>query len=425
MGNPTQRCGVALALALLPGRAATVQAADIAPPIRDIVFEGNVATRPETLLREMVVQVNDPADPAAVEHSRQGVQNLGLFRSVQVREEPLDDGVRLVLQVRERYYVLPAPRADYNSDGEYSYGLQLRWKNVWGLNHSLRSTVKYKNRQEAGRGTAIEHSLGYEAPFLFGTPYVLDFNGRYTSEPADLPAAFDDVTTTLRLVLGRRFWRDQPGSESWNVGLGLDWQEQATHGPGAPEAQGHALAPVLQAGYGWRSDRLYSETGQHIGFEVGGASEALGSDYAYTALSVQYGGSWQAGDTAHQTVGVFAGAGRHRGGTLKGEPAFELGGVDSLRGYRKQVERGAEFYHFGAEALRPLGNPSLRGLVFVEAGDVGGGPLAIGGPYADVGLGVRLRLTWFVNLEFSAGVAWPLVDAGDGRGARFYAGGER
>ena len=44
---------------------------------------------------------------------------------------------------------------------------------------------------------------------------------------------------------------------------------------------------------------------------------------------------------------------------------------------------------------------------------------ADGTPYASLGLGLRLRVTWFVNLELELGAAVPLRG---GDGVRFFAG---
>ena len=66
----------------------------------------------------------------------------------------------------------------------------------------------------------------------------------------------------------------------------------------------------------------------------------------------------------------------------------------------------------------------LRVLVLAEAGgvdrNVHGSDVADGSPYASLGLGVRIRLTKFVDVEVEAGIAVPLRGGG---GARFFAGG--
>ena len=100
------------------------------PTISGIDFAGNDITRPETMRRELLVHVGDPADPEAIERSRQAVQDLGLFRWVAVERKRLDDGtIRLTFVVHEKWYILPLPRVEGNSNGDYGYGGQV-WVNV-------------------------------------------------------------------------------------------------------------------------------------------------------------------------------------------------------------------------------------------------------------------------------------------------------
>ncbi|HUR40429.1 MAG TPA: BamA/TamA family outer membrane protein [Verrucomicrobiae bacterium] len=107
--------------------------------------------------------------------------------------------------------------------------------------------------------------------------------------------------------------------------------------------------------------------------------------------------------------------------------AFSLGGSGDLRGYRHNFLSGDTYWYAGGEYLRPIGWDWLRAVAFVEAGNVfqGDGNVTVDDTYVDVGLGLRLRFSRFVNFELNAGVALPLVDAGDGKGARFFATGRR
>ena len=395
------------------------------PFIREIVFEGNDTTQPKTMLRELVIHNGDPAEPGAIERSRQGIQDLGLFRSVEVEQRPYADGVQLVFRVREKYYIVPSPRADANSDGQYAYGVQLRWYNVWGLNHTLRTTLKYRNRQEADRGTALVFSGGYSAPLVFDSPYSVSASGAYSREPVESVQPYDEVTANTRVTLSRTLWNEGPASQGATAGIGVQWQEQTTDGDFAPPPQGHAIALVLNGGYSSVRNKLYSEEGYALGFEILSAGEKFGSDYAFNSAGGSFDGSWAVGETPHQTLGIFARAGTYHGGVPGSLPPFDLGGVDSLRGYRRQVLRGDGFYYGGVEFLRPLRWNWLRSLAFIEAGDIirGDGKALVEGPFADIGIGVRTRLTWFVRVDLSLGVAWPLVDAGDGGGMRVFAGG--
>ena len=44
------------------------------------------------MLREMPIRVGDPADPQVLEASRQGLLDLGLFKRVELRQEPVPGG---------------------------------------------------------------------------------------------------------------------------------------------------------------------------------------------------------------------------------------------------------------------------------------------------------------------------------------------
>ena len=128
------------------GLAAFVAVAEAAeaepwPEIVEIRLTGNEKTSDKVILRELDLAPGDPADPAAIEAGRQAVQDLGLFREVQATTHNAPEGVVLELTMREKYHLLVLPRIDASSDRDYSYGAQLRWSNVWGLNHRLNLIV--------------------------------------------------------------------------------------------------------------------------------------------------------------------------------------------------------------------------------------------------------------------------------------------
>lgn len=420
----------AVAVAILVGSAfpaiALAQGTPAYPTIREIIFSGNDTTRSDVLLREMVVHVGDPADPDRIERSRQAIQDLRLFRSVDLREEMAGDGIRLLITLREKYYVLPLPRANVNSDGQYSYGIGMRWWNVWGLNHTLHAVVEQGNRQEAGRGDLLQYRASYDVPFVFDSPFGLGLSVAHSEEAVTEPLSYDEVSNSARWELSRALG-DGPASQGWRVGSGLQWLTQERVGPGAPDSAGQATALVLFAKFNDMHSNIYSEQGSRFSFEVQSTAGSLASDYDYHELIAAYDRSWAVGGMPHRTLGVFAEGGVYDGGPEGAVPAFSLGGTDNLRGYPLRVERGNSYYYGGLEFLQPLSWNWLRGVAFVEAGNVigegsNGDPGAV---YADVGIGLRLRLNWFVRTELNIGYAVPLVDGGDGRSGRIYASGHR
>lgn len=419
--------GPLLALMPLAFVPAAAEAESPWPPVKEIAFAGNATTRVSTMLREIFIHVGQPADPERIEHSRQAIQDLGLFRSVEVAQQPVAGGVRLLFTVKEKYYVIPAPRVDTNSDGQYSYGVQLRWYNAFGLNHTARATLKYANRQQEGRGTALHFDAGYTAPFIGGTPYGLNLSVARSIEPVKEPVPYDEIRSDARVLVSRRVAGGYSASQGLRISTGLHWQRQTARGDGAPPSDGKATAWVLGAGYTDVRNNLYSEAGTSAALEVENTLDNSSSDYDITLVTGGFDWSGYVGDTPHQSVGVFAQAGAHHGGPREGAAPFQLGGSGDLRGYRHNFIDGDTYYYAGVEVLRPLHWDWLRGVAFIEAGDTfdGDGNVSLEHSYADVGVGLRLRATWFVRFEVNVGVALPLVDAGDGTGMRVFGTGRR
>ncbi len=399
------------------------------PVIREISFEGNDTTQPKTMLREMVIQSGDPADPVAIERSRQGVQDLGLFRSVRVRQEPVEGGVRLVFTVKEKYYILPLPSASANSDGGYSYGFRTRWYNIWGLNHSL---LAYYQKRQSSEGTAdpvktgvqTRYQLRYSAPFIADSPFSLNLALGRGITPYVKPLVYDSIMDFASVSLSRKL-SERVDSQGWEISAGMDWERQHSAGPDAPPDQGRATS--LSAGLSYRDlrDHLYSYEGIAYGFSAGTASRDVLSDYTSTDWSANFADYLQVGETPHQTLNLFISGAGSQGGAPGREAAYSLGGVDSLRGYEPETVKGDSYYLFSAEFLRPVLRNSIRALAVVDAGTMveEGGPADqpgsehIGNVLVSAGAGMRIRVQAFVNLEFEIGVAWPL----NGGAPRFFA----
>ena len=415
-----------------PASTATAQVSEPEPVPRivEIHLSGNEKTRDKVILRELDLAPGDPADPSAIENGRQAVLDLGLFRTVNVTTQPVPGGVVLNISMREKYHLLVLPRVDASSDRDVSYGAQLRWANVWGLNHRLNLTVESGDfPEERDRREEDSARLSYRAPYLFDTPYelrarlerlervtpVIDLA---TNEVTD--DTFAETFDQVEIGLARDLRTDRPRS-GWIVGGGLFWQRQDTSGDFAPPPDGQAIALVGTAEFDNLRFHLYSETGRRFDARVEAAGSGLGSDYSYTRSTVDYFQSKALGETPHQTWEVLGSAGLITGGP-NSRNEFSLGGSSRLRGYDSDDLEGNRYYYGSLQYLRPIKWNWLRLLAFVEIGgtDDDREGLRDGSPYADIGVGVRIRLPWFVNIEIEAGWAYPLRG---GDGANFFASG--
>lgn len=408
-----------IALALLVAWA--MPAAGSTARIAAIRIVGNEVTRPVVILREIDLRVGDEADPARIEHGRQAIQDLGLFREVRIDQEPQGDGVALVVRVHEKRYVLPIPRLDANSEGDYSYGAQIRWSNVFGLNHRLVAFVEQGNvDSERDRESERSLRLRYSAPYLGGTDYSASFLADRTEQVSLDRAgnAFDETFHRLEVLGTRDFRRGRPRS-GWILGTGLYWQDQTATGAFAPPPDGSATAMVGVADFSDLRFNLYSQSGRTFSARMEVARDDVLSDYSYERLDLDYRDYRRVGKREHQTMHLFAG-----GGILSGGPrsrnTYSLGGSSRMRGYDSDAIEGDTYWYLAGEYLRPLRWDWLRLLAMVE---VGGARRNVyeertRGAYASVGLGLRARITWFVDIEIEAGIAMPLID---GDGPRFFA----
>ena len=415
-----------VALWLLAGAAAGQEPAAV---VRAIDFAGNEVTQPAVMLREMVLKVGDRADPALIERSRQGIQDLGLFRSVEVRQSPVPGGVALTFVVEEKWYILPIPRLDANSEGENAYGLSLRWYNVFGRNHTLRGNWTRRDEEKANKGESTSYSVGYSLPFVYDTPWGIGFLvGHsetpivdYRATPLSTPIEYTETTDSAGVSLNRSF-ATGPASQGWSTGVSLGWSRQDTEGPGAPAPYGHATVLGLSAGYKDLRYNLYSEDGIQAGGSVQGASEGAGSEYSFAAAQASFTRYFALGSTPHQNVNVFGALGSYHGGPIGHETsagAYGLGGASRMRAYPADFVIGDFYYHLGAEYLRPLFADWLRPVVVLEVGNAFEDATNTNGRvYASLGVGLRIRLTFLVNVEVEAGVALPV---GDGADLRFFA----
>lgn len=418
-----RRLGQALvALALLCAQPpALAQAAPGAPPtIREIAYEGNARTQVVVMARELVVAPGAPADPAAIERSRQAIQDLGLFRSVSARTEPVDGGVRVVFTVRERWYLLPVPRVSYDSDGRFTYGGQVAWSNVQGLNDTLKLNFVRGDSSDPQRGVEQTYSMGYVAPFAFDSPWTVDLSGSFRRSPVTDPSAYSERFATLQTLATRRIEAGVPASQGWQGGGGLLWQSEATSGESAPPGYGQATSLVGLLSYRNLHNRVYSDEGWLWNLRGEWAIRGLASDYGYEQITTRLRRAFAVPGDPHQNLNFIADLALRFDGPPQTQ-AFSLGGRSGLRAYAPHVFEGDAEYRVAAEYLHPLGVDWLRGLVVLEAGNVYEEPEhpQLGRIRTSLGIGVRARVVWLVNFEFEAGVAVPL----DRMGApRFFGG---
>lgn len=391
------------------------------PIVVDIRADDALSTRIEVLRREMALDIGDPADPALVARSQQGLLDLELFHEVTIDEVPEGDGVALVISGREKRFLLAVPRFDSSSDGDLSYGAYLRWDNIRGLDHTFDArflTGEFPDDRLREEETSAR--IRYAAPFAFGRHGWSTELEHFDRVAPVAGGNFDETIHRVEVLVSHDF-RDTRPRSGWILSSGVNWRRQNAEGLLAPPSEGGATALVVGAQYSNVRFHVYSETGRQFISRLALARDGVLSDYSYRTLDARLVERIPLQSGAHHSLHLIAAAGWHGGGPRR-VSAYALGGSTALRGYELDHLEGERYGYLAAEYLRPLfGHNWLRLLVVAESGWTGGVVTGArsGGPFASIGAGLRIRVTWFMNLELELGIAHPLRG---GDGMQFFAG---
>ncbi|MFO7593916.1 MAG: BamA/TamA family outer membrane protein [Pseudomonadota bacterium] len=385
----------------------------------EIRFKGNKVTQEEVLLQEMAVKAGRPYTPGKVETSRQAIMNLGLFKSVET--EVLQEQGRniLVVEVEERYYILPLPLLGYRPDfladetvTNYSYGGQIRFDNLFGLNQRLK--IDYEEKQYIDDIEPMEKltEIAYSYPRIIGTPYRLDVD--LAHEEKGIYTRGEDETIVANTDFKRRFaglfvsrWLNRKGaSEGWRGGLGM-YAERNDYRDieGVSEFEDNdEIALLGNVGYVMVDRFPYHRKGQVFDYTVSLADETLGSDSEFFRNTFRYRryrplDSFDANINTQLKLGLAFG---------DGEP-YSLGSSTSLRGYPSDTVEGnflvqGNFeYHHHVSGYR-----QLRGVLFADAGNVWPEVDEINDSrlYTSFGVGLRWRVQSFVDVTLRLDYAY-------------------
>jgi outer membrane protein insertion porin family len=393
-----------------------------------ISFVGNEVTKERVLRQEMVVHEGDPIDMGAIEKSRQAIMNLGLFKSVEA-EVTQQDGINvLVITLDERFYILPLPLLDARlEEKQLSYGVDLRFDNLMGLNQRLKLT--YENTKSANTDVPLrkEASFTFNYPRIDGTVYNLGLNGKTIGEDVDVQdnglATGSYHLDSISGGFGISRWLDFTGiSQGWLLGGGMSFSQQIyskRRGSGREKIDSQSLELDVSLSHSAVQEFPYHREGSSYGYSLALATPPIGSDYSYNRHTLFH-RNYLALKRVDANINTQVKIGLANGGSF-GEPAFTIGGGSSLRGYDSDAAKGNAMLQINAEYHHHLtGYRQLRGVVFVDAGNAWPGVLEVdlGRLLPSVGVGMRWRVQSFVDLTLRVDAAYAL----DTDASKVYAG---
>jgi outer membrane protein insertion porin family len=346
--------------------------------IERIDIVGNVRTLDEVIRREFRVAEGDAFNTALLRRSRQRIENLGYFETVELNTLPgsSPDKTRIEVEVSER------------STGELSFGAG------YSTSDGPLGDIRLTERNLLGRGQRIEGNFTISArtqeiDLSFTEPYFLD---REVAAGVDLfrrstdfqsEGSFDQRTTggTLRA--------DYPLTERWRHGLRLTVREDVIHNVDndasvfIQDEEGSALTvlagqtlsydardtPFLPSdGYIVQLDQDLADFGADTRFvRVEGRASYYYPFFPNWVLNLAARGGYIVGlgDDVRLFDRFFLGGASFRG--------FKFAGVGPRDASTGDALGGNVLYTATAEQRFPLGLPEelrIFGRVFVEAGSL-------------------------------------------------------
>jgi outer membrane protein assembly factor BamA len=404
-----------------------LRAADAAQPfgvVQEITFSGNEDTS-ELLLRDELGFAEGVIFTAErMQQGRQALMDLGLFSEVLAEAEQLADGVRLHYTIDEKYYLLPLPRLSRTSDGEISFGGQLRIDNMFGLNHQFRLTLERKKEND-GRGRETDKlGVSYRIPHIIHSNWGIGVSlseERYpvgTEEGDEVDGEWQRSHRSLGVGFTRKLddWLiDDPG---WTLGFGRSEAERS-HEPlgdtiGTEPAAGYERSVFFSLGFDDVHESRFRRFGEAWGGSYVTAGGMFGGDYDYNSLHLYY-RQYRPLDDVADNLNLSIQFG-YATGDAWGDERFSLGSSSTLRGVEADSVTGDSMFLLNVEWLKALAShPRFR---FVFFSDIGNAWPRYNFDLLDlratVGTGFRWKLDSFVRTDLRFDIGYD-VEGGDGK----------
>lgn len=358
-------------------------------PVRvgQIIIEGNEKTRDNVIERELTFASGDILSMEEIRTSLRRLGQLGYFEPIVpdflITSDPLVIDVHMPLT--EAKTGRAAFGAGYSSaDGLVGY-IEVADRNFLGRGEEVHL------RSEFGTSTTT-YDVGYNQPYLFGTPTSAGFNLYNRTRRNQYDATSEENYTDKRVggdvTLGRPLTNVTRGFVTLKV-------EDVTVTPddpnGAIEPRDDRTRSVILNTRTDTSDHLFYPTeGFRHNFSVELAGEFLGGNVTFTKYQTSFSKYFRAGRN-NQTWAFRAIGGL--GHDLPLQEEFRVGGSETVRGYRFGQFRGDRMFVAQGEYRFPI-NETVQAVVFLDAGNAwtaASETVDLGDLKVGAGVGVRIN----------------------------------
>jgi outer membrane protein insertion porin family len=332
--------------------------------------EGADDVRPSVINRRLQLQPGSELDPLALEAARLRLSRLGIFRRIDVVEEP----VAARSAARDLLFIVqPGSRMEVNllfAASSYEWlkgGIEVQRANLWGRAHSDRLLLS-----QSFKSTVAHYQ--YRMPELFGEDISLVVESSYLWREE---YSFDRKETGAEVRVFKEFSNRSQASVAWRL---EDLRAEGLDPDASRLTRERTRAGTLRVAWqrDTRDNPLYPTRGHQMRFEAEVGDPLLGSDVRYQKLLLLYGVSLPVGERAVCHLRAFHGTGFTLGSSDDNLPIgkrFFPGGPHSIRGFRQGAASpvndtgqriGAETYTLIQVEWEQLLAPKLSAVLFSD-----------------------------------------------------------
>ena len=293
-----------------------------------LIEKGITRTRPSVVRSRIKLEEGEPLNLVQAEKSRQALARLGVFDSVRLRYEPVDEDTRNVIyELEEGKPISLSVLAGYGSYELLRGGLEFENRNMFGLAHDLQLRGVQSFKSSSG-------NLLYTVPEAFGenVNLFMQGSGLLREEVTFTREEYGGSVGVQKLLV--------PLKTDFTIRYDYEYLKAVEDFPSSTNLvgtnQANSAAFVIQFIRDLRDNPLLPRKGLKLFSKLDIASESLGGDVNYQRLvfGASYHRDLGGGRLLH--LGAMQGVSFTRGGTDEQLPfnkRYFPGGANSVRGY--------------------------------------------------------------------------------------------
>lgn len=394
--------------------------------------KGNDKTKDYVITREMRMKPGEVFNSEKARRSMQRVYNLGFFEDVSVKLLPGQqdpDNIIMELTVVEKRTGSFGIGAGYSSQDGLLGMVSIGDTNFRGTGDSVKAMYEFGGDDGDDSG----YSISYTKPWLdeketSGTFRI--YNRKY--EYDDYNNDGDDIETYNKKNEGYELNFGRPINEYTTnfLGFRINKTEYRGHESGPYDRSTPQYAEWRDNNFGETRSIIATQirdTRDNIYFPTEGSRTSIGVEYAglggdfdYTKLTLSGQKYYKVG---HAQVIAIRGSVGYSNDDLPENAVFEVGGQNSVRGYRDDQFSGNKMIMGTVEYRFPLAD-KVQGAIFTDVGDAWGGKSW--GPWNDVEDDLTLHTSAGIGMQVQTPIGAVRLDYGwgeDGGRLHFTVGG--